>query len=527
MCLLIQLCIVWYRRMWFIENITKLYFAEKHILPLADFVLSDGEVQKHVKGWLPCHHTNVGYTLQLGSKRIFQIIDMSVDKTRKQKTKVITKTAKQIGKQKGFAPPDMTGDLYKQLAMKAYTSTALWTCSVLYSHWDLRHMSLDKTFQALVHDIEALVQPDSIAHRTKFLFQPLAHTKALIQRALRQMGELPYKDWDGFDARLTWHLLMQSDTGSRVQPSSHIRKLERYQDLWTTSYLIKEAKSLKAAYRPENVTLIQGSPLPEDIPQDAHIVFKDLEDVYRWKCSVDHGSLHLLNKDKWKPERLIELGVSDIQPMSENLIVHIPWAHTWGQKDWLELTKWSFRHVTCIGRLDQWPSGRGQLFRDMIDSNIFDSSQGLHKAVDAVSMVTVDDIQAFVNEKRKQHNVIQCFYDKHMPSYDLLDCGRRWLKNPKRIRTLHQDTQSCRLIEESKIHSPDHENGNASVQCIRTYKGLNVRAGIYLCSEHTTPFQIHVARTLCNDILYIVNCNVCLFAMQKIAPRKCTINPFI
>lgn len=511
--------------MWFIEKITRIHFPDEHLLPSCQFILTDGKTRKDVKGWLPCHHTNVAYELQLVSNRIYAVIDMCIDKKKKQKTKVVTETARKIKTQKNFAPKLLTADTYKTKAMKAYTSMSLWVCSVVYSHWELRHMNIDKTFQELTRDIESLIQPDSIASRPKFIFQSTTRTKSLIKCALRQMGELPYQDWEGFEARREWHLTMKTSTGMRSKPSEHIRCLERYQDLWTTSYLIEEAKQLKLHFRPDNVTLIQGSPTPSNIPADAHIVVKNVEDAYRWKCIVHHGNLHVLDQPH-KMRRLIQLGVSDVKTLQQGLTLYMPWAHTWGQQEWIRLATFQPKHLTCIGRIDQWPAGRGQTFRDMLHSKKFDVSTAIHTAVECVQMIETDDLKTFVAETRQKHSVVQCFTEQNGSAYSDIDCGRRFLKTPNRIRTLKPGMKDA-LHEELKIHFPDREDGNASVQNIRTYKSLVVPAGIYLCSEDTTPFDIHVARTFCRDILYVVNCTTCLFAMQKVAPLKCTINPFI
>ncbi len=512
--------------MWYIDNIKKLFFPEKHLLPRANFVLANEEETIHVTGWLPCHHTNIAYNLDIKNNRILRVIDMSVDKTKKQKTKIITQTARKIKSQKAFAK-GVVSEVYKTIAMEAYTSTALWTCVVLYSHYEIRHMDIRKTFIELARDIECIIQPDSKASRTRFLYQPITKTKILVQRALTQMGELPYEDWTGFCERRKWHIRMQSDTGCRKKPSSHIRRLEHYQNIWTTTHLIEEARQLQDAFCLDNITLIEGSPCPDNLPKDVSVVFRSLEDAYKWKCVAPIGTLYIMsNLDCYaNPDRLIELGLAEIQPLAKQQTLYMPWAHTWGQQDWLDLANYEPEHITCIGRLDQWPRGRGQLFRDMIMSKKFDTSKGYHAAADNVVMVQVQDIPKFVKEIQEEFKVIQCFCDE---TREDIDCGRRWLTKPKRIRTIRpsQETEQL-LFEERQIHFPDRVMGNASVVKVRSYTGLKVPAIIYICQEETTPFDIHVARTHCTDILYVVNCSKCLFSMQKQAPAKCTINPFI
>ena len=515
--------------MWFIQKITKLRFREPNLLPSADFVLTDGTNIKKVRGWLPCHHANVGYDLKLSGTRIQEVVNLTINEKKNQKMKIITQTAHKLAKQKGFGPKNYSDEEYKKQAMQAYQSDALWVCTVLYSHWEMRNMDIRRIYEILAEDIEKLIQPDSPASFPRYIFQPLFKTKVLIQRALQKMGKLPYEDWEGFEARRKWQIRMQSDTGARKKPSDHILQLERYQDLWTTSYHIREAKLVRSTFRPDNVTLIIGSPHPSIVPNDAVVLVRNLEDAYRWKCEVDHGSLFLITIRE-NENRLTELGVSDVNVLQPGKAIHLPWAHLWGMSDWLKLVECRPEHVTCIGRLDQWPLGRGQVFRDMLAAKSFDTSRGYHAAVDNVRMMHTDDIKAFVAKVQRQHGVVQCFSDE---AHDDIDCGRRFLTKPRRIRTLRpvSDTDlpaNCQaLYEECRIHAPDRVDGNASVQSVRTYKGLKVPAAIYLCSEHTTPFDVHAARTFCRDVLYVLNCSTCLFSMKKEAPNKCTINPFI
>jgi hypothetical protein len=503
--------------MWRIESIQKCMFPEKHLLPRADFVLTNGDKQVKVSGWLPCHHTNVVYDLEIRHGRIIRVYDLKIDKSIKQKTKAFMQAYKRMTKKKAD-----DAETYKAMAKASYTSTALWTCTVLYTHWELRQMNLESIFKLLTKDIETVVDPDSKASRPRFLFQPVSKTKVFIQKALRQMGEIPYNDWEGFQERRAWYIQMSNDTASRKKPSKHIRRLECYQDLWTTSCLIEEARILCSAFRSDNVTLVEGSPCPRNIPKDVCVVFKNLEDIYKWKCEVDYGHVFVMSMP-FKPGRLTELGVGDASELKQNQNVYVPWAHTWGQRNWLTLSTFKPTHVTAIGRLDQWPSGRGQLFRDMLHSKKFDTSRAFHAAADHVQHIDTDDIVAFVSNMVDKHKVVQCFSESGRED---IDCGRRWLTHPKRIRTL-RNAQEKTLFEEDVVRLPDRVIGNASVVPIRSYSGLKVPASIYLCTDQTTAFDVHVARTFTRNMLYIVNCRTCLFSMQKQAPKKCTINPFI
>ncbi len=504
---------------WSIFNITKILYTHTQLLPVAEFVLTDGKIKKKTTGWLPCHHPNISYNLQFRplanqQSKIVKILNLNI--TKKKSSRLIIQTAKRISKNKKFSPKYYTEKIYLKQAYTAYNWLALWTCCLIYTHWELQRMDIDYIFSILTNHIEHIIQKDSDAFKARFLNFP-KETKIIIQKALHQMGELPYNDWEGFDERIKWY--KNINTASKEKPSKHIHNVERYQDLWTTTNHIQNSKQLACHFRPNNVTIIEGSPCPSIVPKDAIIVVRNLEDAYRWKCKVDWGKICVL-KHMYDNERLIELGVSDVAELEPNQTIIIAWAHLWSISKWLELSKKTPEHVTCIGRLDQWPIGEGQVFRDMILSKKFDHIQSFHSATD--NIITIDSLPSdFVQKIQQKYKVVQCFADLPMEN---IDCGRRKFTKPYRIRTLKTKNT---LFEEQRIHFPDKAKENVSVQNIRYYQGLKVSAGIYFCSEKTTPFQIHVARTHCKNALYIVECKTCLFSMQKQAPLKITINPFI
>ena len=102
--------------MWYIDNIKKLFFPEKHLLPRADFVLTNGKETIQVTGWLPCHHTNIAYNLDIKNNRILRVIDMKVDRAKNKRPKLSHKPP-EIKSQKTFA---------KDSYLKS-TKTLLWT----------------------------------------------------------------------------------------------------------------------------------------------------------------------------------------------------------------------------------------------------------------------------------------------------------------------------------------------------------------------------------------------------------------
>ena len=448
--------------------------------------------------------------------KIIKILNLAI--TKKKTARLIIQTAKRISKNKKFSPKYYTQKKYMEQAYSAYNWLALWVCCLIYTPWELQHMDINYIFSILTNHIEHIIQKDSDAFRSRFLSFP-KETKIIIQKALHQMGELPYDDWEGFEERVKWYKNM--NTASKEKLSKHIKNVERYQDLWTTKNHIQYSRELALHFRPNNVTLIEGSPCPSIVSKDAIVVVRNLEDAYRWKCQVDWGRICVL-KTMYNMERLIELGVSDITELEPNKPIVVAWAHLWSIPKWLELSQKTPEHITCIGRLDQWPIGQGQVFRDMIRSNKFDHIQSFHSATDnVIEVATVPNKVEFVNKIQQKYKVVQCFADYPIEN---IDCGRRKFTNPFRIRTIKKNNM---LYEEQRIHLPDKAGENVSVQNIRYYQGLKVSAGIFFCSEKTTPFQIHVARTHCKDALYIVECKTCLFSMKKQTPLKITINPFI
>ena len=398
---------------------------------------------------------------------------------------------------------------YLQQAKHAYESTALRVCAVLYTFWELKNMDVQETFDCIQHNIEHLLYPTSKVFRRHFLKQP----RKIIQKVTALMDNVQFNDWEGLEARVHWH--SQLNTASRERLSEHIPEIQHYQGLWTTKSLIKEAKQFSKWLRPENVSILCGSASPSTIRKDAIVVVRNYEDAYKWKCDIDWGTICLLRPNpSITQERLVELGISDIQPLEHKQNIIIPWSHYWSYDDWHTLRIFEPAHITAIGREDQWPIGRGQLFRDMLSSQRFDVTQCYHAATDNVEMIQTEDVTHFVNEIHSKHPIVQCFSDAKMAE---IDCKRCKLIQPFRIRTIRDDSQTdhITLYEEARIYPPDRILANASVIPIRYYQGLRIPIGIYICDENTTAFDIHVARTYCRDKLYVVNCSICLFSLQK------------
>ena len=50
---------------WSIDVVQKLNYTHSHLLPTGEFLLKKGKDRLKVSGWLPCHHSNVEYDLEL------------------------------------------------------------------------------------------------------------------------------------------------------------------------------------------------------------------------------------------------------------------------------------------------------------------------------------------------------------------------------------------------------------------------------------------------------------------------------
>ena len=51
--------------LWFVHRIIKRKKEHSHVLPTVECILKAGKNKMTAVGWLPCHHSNVGYTLTL------------------------------------------------------------------------------------------------------------------------------------------------------------------------------------------------------------------------------------------------------------------------------------------------------------------------------------------------------------------------------------------------------------------------------------------------------------------------------
>jgi len=464
-------------------------------LPAGKFLLTNGQTTHTTNGWLPSHHRNISYDLVFKSNGdIFQIKQMTMLKGKK-KPKVVAKAFKY----------SITRKEYNVKADIAYRDQATWTIAVLYRQWRIMPMDIQLTFQIITQDPEQLYNRYSDISISELQYNK---TKALeaVNTALASWGDTPLENLTGFNARMDWQIDTKYNTASFKSPGKHIHNLQKYQDLWTTQEEIKMVKKIRKAIRADNCDVQLGS-ITKNV--EGIFVVKSEEDYYRIQCYVETDNIVVLNS-------------KDIKLDNEH--VCIPWAHTWGINDWLKLVNHQPKHYTCIGRLDQYTRGRGQIFQNMIDAK-WNVTKNVHFKVPIVEMISVhvDDMKTFLLSI--QAKVIQCFSSEKWPH---VDTGRRWLSNPSRIRTIttRKDIHPPRipLVEEEFTL---YTGKNASVIPSWSYEGLPVEVGVYLCGPKTKAFDVHVARTHCRYKMYVVNCTTSLFSWKNKVTKRITINPFI
>lgn len=510
---------------WRIHEIHRLWDHVKdthQILPSCSFTLVNGNgTKRRASGWLPCHFGNIEYNLTLGKTgRIVQILQV-----RKNGPKKNPKRNQRIENRTH----------YDRINKNSYTSDGLWALSVAYPVWWLVKQNITEVAEELKQKPEAICLRDSSIFLPNLLFN---EKKAIetVQRIHIQLGYPPI-DQDAVSQRIAWQKCTRSNTGSMEKPGPHVTHIQKFQDLWASKKDILFIRNIAQTMTPSMCTIIQGSPCPSMIPNNATIVVRSLEDAYKWKCFVDGGKLHIVNMPNINREHLgesmktvlKELGISDLKILEPNQDVFVAWSHLWGVEQWYALIDRSPTSMTCIGRLDQYPAGRGQIFRDMCQSKTFSTTMAYHHGSSDVVMIDHEVDEQWIQGIVTKHKVVQCFADEP-EKWSHVDTNRRMLTRPRRIRTLRsrkRDRDSkCNNFPLYEEKYARHSGYNASVLSVATYQGLPVDGVIFFCSSNTKSFDVHVARTHCRGTLYVVCCTTCLFALQRRPPRRLALNPF-
>lgn len=505
---------------WHVVGVLRLGEVHAQILPSGEFCLeNEHKIKINACGWLPCHHGNVEYDLVI--KKNGDITSLEWMRMRRPKKRApVTAAAKKIAAGR-LAPLGYTREQYLQQAEHAYRDQATWTIAIMYPYKRIVHMNLRAVFACLTADPESICRRGSVACQS-FLMYNESKAWAAVEKCLKTLDEPPYDDREGFLERMRWQIKTRYNTGSLENPGDAIHGVQKYQNIWTTLDDIQQARTIRNGMTREKCRLWLGTPCHAALDGKRAVV-NTLEEAFALKCFVN-VDIYML-QPPYDEEYRTEMGLPCIQTLGMDEDVCIPWAHLWGVEEWLQLLQMSPRSFTCIGRLDQYARGRGQVFRQMIDAK-FPCDIGHHYKMNDVEMINTEDVANFVHGL--QFPTVQCFADHTNQKYTI-DTGRRWIMYPRRIRTVTQrpSVKPPRVALQEEHFTHEYKIGN-NASVVHVDQILTpVDVGVYLCSEETRPFDIHVARTLCRHKLYVVNCVQVPFAWEHRAPARIAVSPFL
>lgn len=489
-----------------------------HLLPRVTAILSNGEREVKVTGWFPIHHRNVVYTLLLNATQNDACFIKSIERVERKPLKDSSSIPKTDKLFKRCMKTAMF-HTYTKLTEQAYSSGPLWRLCTLYSYWDLLKMNIVEADAAISNNLLALCDRESpICHRD--VLYNSVKAKELVEKAAL-LYDTPPSSVDGL---IWWQKQTRSDTAMFARPDNAIHDVQYYQGKWTSRSEIERAGVIKRAFGQASVLV--GSPCPSNIPENAVVWVRSIEDAYRWKCWVDWGRLYVLNESDG--QYLGRVGLQRVQKICTcTEPVYIAWAHLWAVEEWVTIAPYVSGKVTCIGRLDQYPRGRGQVFRDLVSTRD-EIVQTFHRGCENVIQTTTENVCGFIATICKEHSIVQCFADDPNKWKDI-DTGRLWLSQPRRIRTTCERNSSQQVIKvfEEAPSIKTYKGRNASVIRAGSFEGLPIPVSVYICGPETKSFDVHVARTHTRDLFIILNCTTCLFSFEHQTPRRVTINCFI
>lgn len=501
--------------MWGIYSIHKLYDNRRpELLAPGFFTLYRKKEKVKVTGWLPTHHSNVDFHLELSEpndKKVCKILNiLQIKNNPKKKIQAYLRYAGKLTKNK---------DKYIKMAEDARNSMALWTLAVLYTYYNLP-LDINGRFLSLVEDFTKICRR-GFAEALPALIYNYDKSVEIINRGLLQMGELPKaQSWTHLKQLHEWQKATKWSPASWKEPKG-LYGVQKYNGKWIDSIDIDKYKELTSSITPDNTTVIIGTPNNSETPlKDAKIVVRNEEDAYKWKMNNTHTTVYILKNWPLDPKkrelRQKKLGVWPLKELEKDQDdVVVAYAHLWGQEDWLKLLRTNPKKFTLIGRLDQYPCGRGQIFRDVCESKKFQTILTRHHGAEVIKTATEDDLKSI----KQRHGTVQCFYNgKEKLKFDL---GRIQLKDPRRIRTIRAQQKSSYLLYEEESTSGTFKN--LSVISARHFQGVKPHAGVYICSEEDSPFDLHVARTQCKDVLYIIGEPISMFSLIRRPPSRNTI----
>tara|TARA_B110000208_G_scaffold134466_1_gene162669 strand:+ start:355 stop:1965 length:1611 start_codon:yes stop_codon:yes gene_type:complete len=525
--------------MYFVYKINKFIHwvktKENKILPCCEFVLSQSAVKKTVIGFLPCHHSNIGYELNINETPKANYIKNIISiKTIKKKSILPTYGNTKYPKQ------------YEVNANYALKWLGLLVCSVIYPYTELCKMNINAMFDSLVQDIERSALRHYPHSQNHYRYDRAAEC---IKEALIIMMEKPYNDFEGFQARMQWQKKTRYSTATKKKPvirnlsglltNSELVQLQQYRkNVYSVQAEIDIAENLATEFSTKSTTLVHGS----HQHLSGNTVVLNVEDAYRIRCETGTScQIYMMSAHKYTKAKCRNLGITGIKVLPPSLDhVNVAFAHLWGVEELTKLTTFNAMSYTLIGRLDQYPHGRGQFFRDMLESRQFSVTPVKHFGTDNIVYIpesqvsTIETRNNTIHDIAKRYKTVQCFYTGNDQNWidqlqKRIDTGRRQLKNPRRIRSLRDKSEVVTsnkrvLLEEECYINGDALGINASVVDVWKFKGVAVNCGILICNSSTTSFDVGVAKSYCRQSLYLIN-GQNYFNMKKPKPRL-TINPF-
>ena len=407
---------------------------------------------------------------------------------------------------------------YIQLAEKCRHSMAIWTLSCIYLYFQIPE-DITGTFDRLMKDFTLICTRGAPESRIDLIYD-YAKSVQIINKGLKQIGQKEDANtWKTLKDMHEWQQHTRYNTASCKKPS-YTHNIEKFKGKWADKADIKLFRDISSCFRPDNTTIIQGDPSHSRFPNDCIVLVRNTEDGYKWRRCTPNGKLTSLKI--WHDAQTFKsLGITlTLAPYEAEHIV-VAYSHLWSIESWLKLSKLNAKRWTLVGRLDQYPKGRGQIFRDICESGLYTVEYTRHTGAEVVEHCEISDIERIVDK----YKVVQVFCKDQelLKKYKFtIDTHRIQLKNPFRIRTIRSTETQRKILYEEEYTTQD--GLPSSVINIRNFHGVRPNASIYICGTNETSFDIHVARTQCTHKLFIIGKEPNMFSLERRPPQRVTIS---
>lgn len=211
------------------------------------------------------------------------------------------------------------------------------------------------------------------------------------------------------------------------------------------------------------------------------------DDIEVWQSTSDVDRVFLLTD------------ITARQQSPLNIVIYR--AHTWSFEHWVLLCEAINPEckITIVGRLDQHPHGRGQIFRDLTEILEFEEKQcSVTNNVECINHIPTDVSQVFYGGFNTNVTIEPPPKTKN----------KIWLGRPRRIRTVFRRNDKGYTIfaeDEPAANITDLSVYKPAWKChIRQYRGAIVDHALFVV-DGATPFEIFTARTHAHKVSYIYN----------------------